>query len=307
MKTTRTLLLAVAAALAFAGANGKAASTNSIPALTMSGTLELVKTNYTAKSGKNTIQATEKFSFNNSYIMEIISNALAQGYAIGIPPITVPPKSYIVYDPNGVDTNGLNPNNIDPNALNGIFYVTNENHFSCPLSGLDTVGDYYSYAEFDSDNGGTNGEVLGFDLGPYDGYNNLDDFNYVSSFNKSNITNTETQTTSSTAVFYIHDNPYSYDTADLWAWLFGYGNSAPNPSSPNPSCAFTNFENPLANYENSIEIQGILTTKSNTNAKGLSIVSGSFTGIGNALINGNQALILSGKVTVTGVVSQDSE
>jgi hypothetical protein len=287
MKMTKTLSVAVAVAMAFVAGKAVAVNTNSIPVLAMSGTLEVVKTNYVTKSGNNTIQTTAKLSFNNSYIVGIISNALFFAPPAGINPTNIPAKSYIVYNPNGVD----------PSGLNGIFYVTNQNHFSCPLSGIDTNGDYYSYAELDSDNGGTiNGEILGFDLGLSD--EDLDDFNYVSAFNQSNITNTETQTTSSTAVFYIHDNPYAYDAADSWAWNFGYGPSAPYLSSPNPS---------LANFENSIEMQGILVTSGSTDAQGLGKGSGTFTGSGNALVNGNQALILSGKVTVTGVVSLNGE
>lgn len=258
-----------------------------LPVFNISGTLEVVKTNYTTKSGANTIQTTETESFNNAYIMGIISEAVAQGYAAGVPATNFPAKSYVAYNPLVTDSEGLQ----------GVFYVTNKNGLSYPLSGIDTNGAYYSYAEFDSDNGGaTNGFLAGFDLGLT--ITNVDDFNYVSAFNQSNVTNTSTSTTSSTAVLYIHDNPYAFDAADLWAFVNGYTTNicSPNPCGPSGP-----------NYENAIEIQGIFVTKSNTNKQGINNGSGSFTGSGNALVNGSEALVLSGKATVTDVVSQNGQ
>ena len=257
------VLLGVAmAALTFAG--GKAvASSPAFPTLTMSGTVETVKTNILTKNG--TVQTTQTKSFNNATIYLMISNAVAQGYVTGVPPTNLPAKGFIVFDYRGSDGN-----------VDGIFFVTNKGtSFSYPLSGVDTNGYYYSYMEFDSDS--DNSGVLGFDLGLS---NASDDFNTVAAYNA-----TSSETTTSTATFYVHDNPYAYDAADFWAWFDGFnGPYIAGISSPNPT------EN---NYQFSMEMQGILTIAS-SNTSG----SGSFTGSGNALIGGNQGVITSAKVTV---------
>jgi hypothetical protein len=278
MKTIKTLLCAVAAASLFVAGQASAVDTNSIPVLTVSGTLVAFKTNIV--STKTTIQTTQNYAFNNTTLLEIVESGLYYWPPTGMSPTNIPAKSYIVFNPDAQDE-----------VVQGIFYVTNKNGFALPLSGFDTNGNYYSYAELDTDQGDEN--ILGFDQGLFD--EEIDDFNSVSAYNDSNVTNTSSGTSSSTAVFYVHDNPYAYNAADVWSSLnndFGTNNviSSPNPTS--------------VNYENAIEIQGILTVKSST-VKGINTGSGTFTGSGNALLNGHQALVLTGKATVTGVVHVD--
>jgi hypothetical protein len=282
MKMTKTIVCALAAAIALLAGKAVAASTPVFPVLTVSGTFDLVKTTLTAKSG-NSIQTSEKVTFNNNTIVGIISNALVFWPPAGTNAIHIPAKSYIDFNPYLSDISGQS----------GIFYVTNKNGFSLPLSGVDTNGYYYSYAELDTDAGGNN-NILGFDLGLGNnpGY---DDFNAVDTFNLT-TNNSGTFDTSSTAVFYVHDNPYAYDAADSWAWNDGFGPSAPALSSPNPSGTAG------PNYENSVEMQGILNITTST-AKDITKGSGTFTGSGNALVNGKEALITAGKVTVTSVVT----
>jgi len=283
MKMTKTILCTMAAALALVAGKAVASSTPAFPVLTVSGTFDLVKTITTNKSD-SVIQTAEKVSFNNSFIVGMISNGLADWPPSNGAAILIPAKSYIVFNAILSDAAGVQ----------GVFYVTNQNGFSCALSGFDTNGAYYSYAELDTDAG--QGNILGFDLGLYYGPN--DDFNAVDTFNQS-TNNSGPFDTSSTAVFYIHDNPYAYDAADFWAWDDEEGEQNPYLSSPNPS----GTDGP--NYENSVEMQGILVIHTST-AKDIIKGSGTFTGTGNALVNGKEALVTSGKVTVTGVSDNNS-
>lgn len=269
------IMAGMAAALALA-ADKVAAAQPAFPTLSISGTVEEIKTNYYNKSDTN-VQTITSQSFNNASIYLLISNAVAQGYVAGVAATHLPAKGMIVFNPNGSDT-----------LVSGIFFVTNKGtSFSFPLSGVDTNGNYYSYAEFDTHN--HNSGVLGFDLGSYaQSFNNVgtgsnDDFNEVESYTDGS----PNETAYSTAIFYVHDNPYAYDAADSWAWDYYYGSSTetgPILASPNPTSA---------NYVNALEIQGILLIQSSANSG-----SGAITGSGNALIKGEQALVLSGKVTV---------
>ena len=258
------LLGVVTVALAFTGSQAVAASAP-FPTLTMSGTVETVKTNVETKTGDT--QTTQSKSFNNATIYLMISNAVAQGYVTGVPPTNLPAKGFIVFNPEGSDAYN-----------NGVFFVTNKSPaFSFPLSGLDGNGDYYSYIELDTD---SDLGQLGFDLGLS---NVSDDFNSVAAFN--DVANSET--TTSTAVFYVHSDPYAYDAADIWAGLNGFGNDGPDSiNSPNPYPTQNNSQF-------SLEAQGVLTIAEKSNSG-----SGSFTGSGNALVGGNQGVITSFKVTV---------
>jgi hypothetical protein len=92
MKMTKTILCALAAAMALVAGKAVAASAPVFPVLTVSGTFDLVKTNYTAKSG-STNQIAEKVSFNNTFIMGIISNALVFWPPAGTNATHIPAKS----------------------------------------------------------------------------------------------------------------------------------------------------------------------------------------------------------------------
>jgi hypothetical protein len=261
-------LSTVAMALSFAVNNAIASnplvSSNSYycPSLNISGTLKEPGTNYVKKGVAVQTAVTE--CFNNSTIYFIISNAVAQSDVSGIPATNLPANSYLLFNPNGSD--GL---------FNGTFTVTNKNGLSYPLSGLDGNRNYYSYIELDTDNSISG--ILGFDLGLTEAYGN--DFNDVYSYDG------KSQEDSSTAVFYVHDNPYAYDAADALAWAFGIRAAGPQGlSCPNPTGN---------NFQNSIEIKGILTVDSTSISS-----SATFHGKGNALINGAPALVTHGEVSV---------
>jgi hypothetical protein len=262
------LLSAVVAALALAAGRAVAAS-NGTFTLTMSGTVETVKTS------TGTTQTTQTKSFNNATIYLAISNAVAQGNVTGVPATNLPAKGFIVYNPEESD-----------GFVQGIFYVTTKGatNFAYPLSGMDTNGNYYSYMELDTTTNVNNPTPLGFDLGPDNG--GPDDFNSVASFN----TTSGAVTASSTAIFYAHADPYAFDAADVYAFVDfgGFGISgATSINSPNPAPT-------VINSQFALEAQGILTITENKNS-----ASGAFSGTsGNALIGGNQGLVKSGKVTV---------
>lgn len=250
------LLSAVSVALAMA-ASEAVASSNGPFTLTMSGTVETVKTNTGA------VQTTQTKSFNNATIYLMISNAVAtapNGIATNLPA-----NGIFVYNPNAND-----------GTVQGVFYVTTKGSTNFyQLSGSDTIGNYYSYMELDTTNAANSGGPLGFDFGPT--LSGADDFNTVASFTASG-----SGKSSSTAIFYVHDNPYAFDAADAFVWLDGIGEGL---NSPNPTAN---------NIQFSLEMQGILTITTTQNSG-----SATFSGTsGNALIGGKQALILSGKVTI---------
>lgn len=267
------LLSAVSVALALAA--GKAmASSSDILTLTMSGTVETVKTNYLVKT--NEVQTTQIMSFNNATVYLAISNAVANitnnDPAAAIAATNLPAKGIIVYDPE-----------ISDGFVQGVFFVTTKGstNFFYPLSGVDTKGHYYSYVELDTTTNANSSSALGFDLGPTNGV--PDDFNAVSSFNST------TTKSSSTAVFYIHDNPYAYDAADVWAFKDSpiglFGHYLANLSSPNPT---------VNNFQFSLQMQGVLAITSNNNNSG----SATFAGTGNALLGESQGVITSGKLSI---------
>ena len=262
------ILSAIAAVLALIPGKTEASNLSSIvhrPSLNMSGVLEETGSNYVNKAGVQ-IQTAQLACFNNAAVYLIISNAVARGNVSGIQPTNLPATGYIVYDPNGND-----------GALTGTFAVTNKGGLYFPLSGIDDNGNYYSYMELDANNQLTG--ILGFDLGATLFFG--DDFNNVFSFDA------KTQEASSTAVLYVHDNPYAYDAADALAWDFGFLGSGPQGlNSPNPTSN---------NFQNSIEIKGILTVDLTVKTGATSAV---FHGKGNALINGSSALVLHSDISV---------
>ncbi len=265
----KSIILSVIA-VALACVPGKALASKSVckynSSLNISGVLKEVGSNYVNKSGVQ-VQTAPEVSFNNAAVYLIISNAVARGDVSGIQPTTLPAAGYIVYNPNGND-----------GALTGTFSVTNKGTgFSYPLSGIDDNGDYYSYIELDTDN--QIAGALGFDIAltKFSG----DDFNNVYSFDG------KTQEASSSAVFYVHDNPYAYDAADSLAWEFGFLGAGPQGlNSPNPS---------LNNFQNSIEIKGVLTVDLTVKSNA---TSAEFHGKGNALINGSSALVMHSDITI---------
>lgn len=248
--------------VAVALASGKALASNPV---CICGTLKEVGSNYVNKAGVQ-IQTAQSVCFNNAAIYLMISNAVAQGDVSGVSATDLPATGYIVYDPNQND-----------GALTGTFSVTNKStHLSFPLSGLDGNGRYYSYMELDTDNQITG--ILGFDLGPAESTG--DDFNDVYSYDA------KSQEATSTAVLYIHDNPYAYDSADAMAWAFGFDGSGPSGlSSPNATAN---------NFANSIQIKGIITVSSNSKT---GVNSATIHGKGNALINGVPAVVTSSDTT----------
>lgn len=177
-------------------------------------------------------------SFNNKYTYNLISNAVANVgfWADGdIPPTTLPADGCIAFNQTAIITN----------SLMGVFYVTNKAGFYYPLSGLDTNGEYYSWMELDSqDEIGYAGS--GFRFGFDDQIAGGAPFNGVAAYNI-NSSFTGTQTFTSTALLYIHDDPYSYDDGDY------------------PNICFENYRNEgnsddIQDFnQNAIEVRGIFT------------------------------------------------
>src|ERR1700722_20322482 len=114
--------------------------------LTISGTME-VQTNFDSTNKTEYYIDTSKVtSFNNKYIYNLISNAVADAYGnlgTNLTPTNLPADGYIAFNINGYD----NPYGDG----NGTFYVTNKSGLFYPLSGYDTNGLYYSFIEFDDD------------------------------------------------------------------------------------------------------------------------------------------------------------
>jgi hypothetical protein len=288
------LLSAIVAALAFAMGN---ASAN---VLSITGTAVLQKTNYL--SSKSVITGTTaNLAFSSKTLYSMVSNtvnsALLETYNF-VNSTTVPANGYIAFDPNFVtlSTNG--------DAVKGLFYVTNSSGFYYPLSGIDDNGHYYSWMELDTqstlntftnvttttvvlDNivftttnivasntqfGWLNTNIVGqlsVPNGPFNG---------VSTYNYNSVTGVGTATETSTALFYFHDNPYTYDGADdpdiFW------GNTQDT------------LDDAINHNSNAVEIRGIATTT--IKFKGASVISEtiSLTGSGNFAYQGNYGYVI---------------
>ncbi len=219
---------------------------------------------------------TSSLSFNNKQIYNIISNAVAnvtQQWSTVISPTTLPANGYIAFNP---DTND--------GTVQGVFYVTNKAGFYFPLSGYDQNDQYYSWIELDTQNSyfEYNQTPLAFgwvnffvgDGGPFNG---------VAAFSiNSKGAGTETET--STALLYIHDDPYSYDDAD------------------NPNIFWNNFmpqgegDDQDGYNGNAVEIRGVLAaTLTVTQTNGVPVIttkSFSLTGTGNLMLQGWYAIIV---------------
>ena len=245
MKTLKTILCAVAVLAMFITSKADFV-------LSASGTAEIQKT---FAFGSNTA-TTATLSFNNKYIYTLISNAIANvtnwsGTAIAR--TNLPADGYIAYDPTANDE-----------MVTGVFYVTNKSGLYFPLSGVDTNNQYYSWIELDS---------LNMSVGPPRpprpplvnvrfslGWTADELFQGTTSY-KLNSKSNGVETAKSTAVFYIHDNPYSYYDAQ------------------NPDIVFSN--------DNAIEVRGILTATLAMTSTDTTISSLSMTGSGNLMYNPN--------------------
>jgi hypothetical protein len=169
-------------------------------------------TSQNAVSTKNNVETTnfKNTPLRNSTIYGIISNAVANAdaYGTGITPVTLPANGYIAFDPNGYD-----------GTVGGVFYVTNKSGFYYPLSGVDVGTNYYSFVELDTYNNNTNASLGALNVG----FNN--NFNGVESENFNTANGNGTVSVRSTALFYVHDNPYAFNGGDN-AGIFYNNNNA---------------------------------------------------------------------------------
>jgi len=195
----RLIILAAMAATAVL-LPGKAAATANplLLNLTVSGTVEVWTNEYNQGTNKTEIDiaSSTTVSFNTKYIYNLISNAVANAYGeIGtnLTPTNLPANGYIAFNVTNVDNPGY-----PVNGDSGTFYVTNKTGFYFPLSGRDATNGYYSFIEFDDDD--------------FDFYDNFYGAYKGSSSNKFPYKGSYTENEPS--VFYVHDNPYSYDDGD---------------------------------------------------------------------------------------------
>jgi hypothetical protein len=230
--------------------------------LTASGAIDLVKTNITkyVKSGTGSneeasVTSTTK-SFNNAFIYQMISNAVAEGQVDGVPATNLPANGFIAFS--------LGKNDSGSNGFDGgTFYVTNKFvGWSYALSGHDAGHSYYSYIELDS-------YEMDFDQ----------NFNDVTTGALTANTETEDETGSVTqtalGLFYVHDNPYSYDDAD----------------SPNKYRSNANAIEIRCNIKESFSLKNTVVTS-------LSI-SSSGGAVGNVMLNDEDCLLTAGKVSLS--------
>jgi len=252
---TRIMSCALAVALALVAGNASAQLVLNVSASA------LAQKTYT---GLN-VASTGTYSLNEKIIYSIITNAVANASVASggaITPTNLPANGYIAFDPNDPDGG--------PEAGVGFFYVTNKSGVYWPLSGLDGNGNYYSYIELDSQN--TFYDLFGFELGFVNSFTNGAPFEGVSSYNISQGgSGNGTETDHSTALLYIHDDPYSYDDAD------------------DPSIYDDNYLDQGAFFDavgynnNAIEIRGIITATLHIQSGNEASSSFSLTGTGNLI------------------------
>lgn len=203
------------------------------------------------------VATTVTLAINNKYIYNIISNAVANtGYwAINdcIAPTNLPANGYIAYNPTNYD-----------GTVYGVFYVTNKSGFYYPLSGTDTNGQYYSWIELDSQNFYYSYRNDNYYADIYPGWGG---FNGVNSYNVNSKTN-GTEIATSTALFYVHDDPYCYNDTQSPPVIWG------NPGQGNG-------DDINGNNANAIEVRGILTATLALNSASATVSSYSMTGSGN--------------------------
>jgi hypothetical protein len=200
---------------------------------------------------------TTKSQINDAILYDVISNSIVNSATNGIAITNLPPDGVIVFNPSG-----------DDGTVTGTFYVTNKTGFFFPLSGVDTNGNYYSFIELDTFASDTTDTVGGVDLGFSGNFNGLE----TEKFNTS--THSGTADTISTAQFYVHDNPYSFNGGD------------------NAGAFFGNIE--------AIQISGQASIKETFKNGVMTAWTLSLKGSGNAVVDDNQNnLITSGTVTIS--------
>jgi hypothetical protein len=211
-------------------------------------------------------------SFSEKNLYTLVSNALAgsSGALLGLAPTNLPANGYIAFNP------GTNDGNVF-----GFFYVTNKSGLYWPLSGLDTNGQYYSFAELDTyilfGNPVNNNTYINFGFGDY--------CSDIASYNLNSATNGSVSTTSY-GLLYVHDNPYAYDDLDNPDYFF-QGTSS--------------YYGVDLNNTNAIEIRGIVTGSLQLKTNNITSGSLSLTGSGNFYLNGNQfgSMVTSGKAALS--------
>ncbi len=211
-------------------------------------------------------------SINNKYIYTLISNAVATvtNWAGGaIAPTNLPADGYIAYSPYAQNAT----------SVMGVFYVTNKSGLYFSLSGVDTNGQYYSWIELDSVN--FYYAFLGhpsffYFANVYIGWagDASGPFGGIASYHLNSKTN-GVETATSTAVFYIHDDPYNYDDAHNPLILFG------NNLNQGDGDDLQGLNG------NAIEVRGILTATEAVTSSNAIISSLSITGSGNLIYDPN--------------------
>ena len=237
MKILKIFTGTVAVAVALATTNQAACQINTPPPvqsplrLTISG---IVKCQDVEDTDNGSV-ATHSFTEKTVYLLvsNYVANARYYSYT-NIAGTNLPANGYIAFNSN-----------------RSLFYVTNKAGFYYPLSGFDDKGEYFSWIELDS---------LVF-YGDDEGYLNYGIafqpavrlFNTVASYHLDSKGN-GSSTCASTAVFYIHDDPYNYDDADN---PFVYWEN----DNPWQGGAFGGLDDELGHNNSMIEIRGVLTTR----------------------------------------------
>lgn len=212
-------------------------------------------------AGSN-VATTVTIAINNKYIYSFISNAVANtGYWAKnrcIAPTNLPPNGYIAYNPTNFD-----------GSVYGVFYVTNKGGFYYQLSGTDTNGQYYSWIELDSQNYYYSYRNDNYYADIYPGWIGVNgtSFNGVNSYNVNSKTN-GTEIATSTAIFYVHDDPYCYNDTQSPLVIWG------NPGQGG--------RDDINDYNaNAIEVKGLLTATLALTSASATVTSYSMTGSGN--------------------------
>jgi hypothetical protein len=247
----KKLLIAAGMAAALAFASGKTMASSGSLILNVSGT---AKYQYLDGSTKGTV---ESHSFTEKNLYSLITNAVANWSGGLIPSANFPADGYIVYNPGGSD-----------GEVTGGFYVTNKTGFYYPLSGSDSDLNYYSWIELDTEI--FYGEDSSKPLGWYDYDDTNSDntsflFYDVDSYSL-NSSGNGSDTSTSTALFYVHDDPYLYN--DSTAYKFD-----------DEDLIYGDYN------ENALEIRGLLTATLTLSDYEIKSGSISISGTGNFVLD----------------------
>jgi hypothetical protein len=230
-----------------------------------------IQKTYTIESNTAT---TATVSINNKYIYTLVSNAVANvtNWAGGaIAPTNLPADGYIAYSPYAQNAT----------SVMGVFYATNKSGLYFSLSGVDTNGQYYSWIELDSVNfyyaflGHPTPSMFYF-ANVYIGWagDAGGPFGGIASYHLNSKTK-GVETATSTAVFYVHDDPYNYDDAHNPLILFG------NNLNQGDGDDLQGVNG------NAIEVRGILTATEAVTSTDAIISSLTITGPGNLIYDPN--------------------